>query len=276
MNSFLKKTAAIFLTGLLFLPSGAMAAEKQSAYDRVVASGTLRCGYGVSPPNIVVDPNTGIVSGMDYDMWMEVGKELGLKIEFTEEAGWGNFIEGLKTGRYDAFCSMLWPDPARAKFLTLSRPVLFSFLDTYTRAGDTRFDGNLDRINAPDILVPGIEGDISSTMTQNRFPQTKIYSLPQTATLSDLFIAVTTKKADLMFLDQAMVDHLEENNKGALRKVENVPHAYVFASYFGYGVGEYQLRDMVDLALRTMINDGRMEKIAHKYSKDYIVPTKDY
>jgi polar amino acid transport system substrate-binding protein len=176
---------------LLLSTSPVFAADqKESAYDRVVRTGTIRCGYGISPPALVQDPNTKVVSGLDYDIWQEIGRELGLKIEFTEEAGWGNFIEGLRSHRYDAFCSEMWADPGRAKFLSLSIPVMYSSLYIYARADDTRFDGNLERVNAPDVTIPAIEGDVSVALAQNRFPNAKIFYLPQTGTVSDILLAI--------------------------------------------------------------------------------------
>lgn len=261
--------------GFLSFPASA-ASSKNSAYDRVVAGGTIRCGYGISPPLLVKDPNTGALSGLNYELWQEIGKELGLKIEWAEEAGWGNFIEGLRTGRYDAFCSLLWPDPARARHLSLAGPVVFSLLNTYVRADDHRFDGDLEKLNAADVTLPAIDGDVSVAMAQNRFPFAKILSLPQMATVSDMFMAVTSGKADALFLDQAMFATLEGGNKGALRKLENVLPSFVYGSYFGVLAEEIQLRDMIQLALRGMINDGRLEVMAHRYDPTMVIPRKDF
>jgi len=266
----------LFVFVVSFSPFFAQAAEKESAYDRVMRTQTIRCGYGVSPPVLVVDPNTKAVSGLDYDVWQEIGKELDLKIEFTEEAGWGNFIEGLQTGRYDAFCSELWADAGRAKYTSLTIPVLYSFLKAYVRADDHRFDGDLAKINAPEAKIPAIEGDISVKMAKDRFPQATIYSLPQTATVSDMLMAVKTKKADVIFLDQAMVRGFEKENPGVLRRLEGVEAPYVFPSFYAVRSGEIQLRDMIDGALRKIIDDGRLARMAHKYSADYVLPRKSY
>ena len=254
----------------------AIAAEKETAYDRVVRTGTIRCGYGISPPNLVQDPNTKQLSGLDYDVWQEIGKSLGLKVEFVEEAGWGNFIEGLKTGRYDAFCSMLWPEANRTKFLSLSKPVLYSFLRTYVRSDDHRFDGNLDKLNTAEVTIPAIEGDISVAMAETRFPNAKILALPQTATVSDMYMSVTSQKADVIFIDSAMFKILSKENKGVLRELEKVPHSFVFSSRYGYAPNELQLRDIVDVALQTMIDNGRMEALAEKYVPDASVPKRNY
>jgi ABC-type amino acid transport substrate-binding protein len=260
-------------------PRGAVmvpAKQKESVYDRVMRTGTIRCGYGVSPPVLVQNPNTKEISGLDYDIWQEIGKELDLKVEFVEEAGWGNFIEGLRGSRYDAFCSELWPDPARTKYLTLTAPVIYSFLLTYVRVDDRRFDGHFDRINAVDVTIPAIEGDVSVAISKDRFPRAKIYALPQTATISDMMMAVQSKKADVIFLDQGMIALFEAQNPGVLREVKNVPPAFVFGSRFGVNIGEIEFRDMIDVALRKIIDDGRMEKMARQYSDDYIIPARNY
>lgn len=271
----MKPVLAAACCAYLLTATSALAADT-SAYDRVMASGTIKCGYGISPPVIVKDPNSGTVSGLDYDIWQEIGKELGVKVEFTEEAGWGNFIEGLKTGRYDAFCSELWPDPGRSKNLSLTIPVMYSFLKTYARADDKRFDGDLDKVNSKDIRVPAVEGDVSVAMVQGRFPEASIVYLPQTATHSEMVLSVTSGKADVVFLDQAMIAGFEKENPGVLREVKNVPPAYTFASYFAVNGGETQLRDMINVALRSIIDDGRMERMAKKYSASYIPPRKNY
>lgn len=273
------KILTIFCTLLICLTTAAFAGDdkaKESAYERVVKTGTIRCGYGVSPPALIKDPNTGKLSGLDYDIWTEIGKELGLKIEWTEEAGWGNFIEGLKTGRYDAFCSQLWPDPSRSKFLSLTNPVIFSFLEAYSRADDTRFDGDLQKINNPAVKIPAIEGDVSVSIVQKGFPKAGIAYLPQTATLSDMFLSLISKKSDVIFIEQAMLAGLDKHNKNTLRKVKNVPPAFTFASYYGVLAQEYQLRDMMNLALRTIKNDGRLEKLTKTYSTSYAVPKKRF
>lgn len=272
---FLQIASAVLVVAGAGYPAFAHA-ETGEIYNRVVSSGALRCGYAISPPNLIKDPNTGALSGLDVELWEAVGKELGVKIEWAEEAGWGNFIEGLRTGRYDAFCSMLWPDPARSKFVTMTNPVMYSTLQTYVRADDHRFDQDVEKLNDPSITLPAVEGDVSVTMAQNRFPKAKIYTLPQTATLSEMFMAVTSKKADAMFLDGAMFSDLDKNNKGALRVLKGQPDPFTFASYYGVRSGEFQLRDMLNVAFRTLIDNGQLERTAQKYSKEYKAPKKNF
>src|SRR5262249_13075574 len=80
------------------------AARPPTAFERVTASGTLRCAYIVIPPRFVKDPQTGGFSGIAYDIVEEMAKSLNLKVDWAEEVNFGTLAEGLKTGRYDAVC----------------------------------------------------------------------------------------------------------------------------------------------------------------------------
>ncbi|MDD5586961.1 MAG: transporter substrate-binding domain-containing protein [Alphaproteobacteria bacterium] len=248
----------------------------ETAYERVLRTGTVRCGYAISPPRMIKDPNTKQISGLDYDTWQSVGSQLGLKIEWTEEAGWGNFIEGLRTGRYDAFCSAMFPDAARSKFLSLTQPIMYSIEKAYVRADDHRFDGDLEKINGPEISLPVIDGDVSAFAFKERFPKARMLSLPQTATVSDMFMAVTSGKADVILLDSPMFDALNANNPGKLRVLENVPPALIFANVYGFAPEELKLRDIVNVALRTLIDNGALEKLTKKYPGEYLFARKNY
>src|SRR5438874_1363658 len=77
-------------------------------YDRVMSSGVIHCGYVVYPPGLLKDPNTGKLSGVFYDIMESAAKSLQLRLEWTEEVGWGSMIEGLQANRYDMICSPVW------------------------------------------------------------------------------------------------------------------------------------------------------------------------
>jgi ABC-type amino acid transport substrate-binding protein len=248
----------------------------ESTYDRVMAAQEIKCGYGISPPNLTKNANTGQMAGADYDIWQEIGKELGLKITWAQEAGWGNFIQDLKQNRFDVFCSQLWPDPPRTKFLTLSQPVIYSPLFAYVRVGDTRFNGNEDAINNGNVTIPAVDGDVGMDMAKSRFPAANILTLPQTATLSDMLLSVITKKADILFLNQAMFDDFNKANPNKLVRVPNLPPSFLFASRYGFKQGDVALRDMINVALQKITDDGRLEKIAKKYDSSAIVAKKGY
>src|ERR1700722_5764994 len=132
------------------LVPSSQSSKQETAYERVTRTGTIRCGYVSWYPYFKKDLKTGEPSGMNYEIMSAVGRELNLKVEWAEEVGWGNLGEGLKTGRYDAVCTSVGPDAAKAKNFTLSRPMVYSQFYPYARVDDNRFDGHVERINQPD------------------------------------------------------------------------------------------------------------------------------
>ena len=94
--------ASVAATGLYFKSQsggGVSASTQETTYDRVIRTGTLRCGYAAWYPNLIIDPNTKAKSGISYDVMEEVGRRLGLKVEWTQEAGFGSAEQDLKTGK---------------------------------------------------------------------------------------------------------------------------------------------------------------------------------
>jgi len=263
----------VLLLVLFSLP--VMAADKNAA-ERVIDSGVLRCGYATSPPVLVKDANTGKLSGSDYEIVEAIGKKLNVKVEWTEEVGWGNFIEGLRANRYDMMCGSLWPDDARIKFLSLTRPVYYDQMLAYARMEDKRFDGNIEKINDPKIKIAVIDGDASATFARQRFPKAEILSLPQTSVVADMFLSVTTKKADVIFMDPVRVAIYEKQNSGKIHRVSGVEPVNVIGTSYGVKAGEFHLRDMVDRALGELINNGTVERLLAETSKDLKAPKKDF
>ena len=114
----------------------------ESVYERVMKSGTIHCGYAMFPPYCMKDPNTGKLSGIFVDILNEAGKNLGLKIEWTEEVGWASIIQGLEANRYDLVPTGIWPNASRGKHASFSIPLFYNALNIYVRAKDNRFAKN--------------------------------------------------------------------------------------------------------------------------------------
>lgn len=114
------------------------------------------------------DPNTGAMSGLTYDLVSAIGRELGLKVEWTEETGWGTFAQGLDSGRYDMMCSMGRQSGDRAKAALLTRPVAFNAMYAFARADDDRFDGGLQTLNDPAAAIAVVEGDPTQDIRARR------------------------------------------------------------------------------------------------------------
>src|SRR6516225_3924485 len=132
------------------------ATSDKSLYKRVMQSGTIRCGYAMFPPYCMKDPNTGKLSGIFVEVLEEAGKNLGLKIDWKEEVGWGSIIEGIETDRYDLVPTGVWPNASRGRLASFSTPLFYNALNVYTRANDHRFD-NLQAINSDTVTIATID-----------------------------------------------------------------------------------------------------------------------
>lgn len=113
----------------VFLPQQTPHAHENEAFERVMRTQTIRCGYAAAPPLFIIDPSTRALSGIGHDIIEAVGKALSLKIEWAEEVGWATFPVALASGRIDMFCTGAWPSAAlrvksRKRSLFLFKPIM--------------------------------------------------------------------------------------------------------------------------------------------------------
>ena len=92
------------ITVWIFKPSS-QSTQKESAYDRVIRTGTIRCGYFVWPPYFYKDPVTKKFSGGNYEIMEAIGKMLNLKIEWALEVGVGDVVTALNSDKFDVMCA---------------------------------------------------------------------------------------------------------------------------------------------------------------------------
>lgn len=170
---------------------------KESTYDRVMRTQTLRCGYVVWTPSLMKDPNSGQLSGLFYDYTEALGQALHLKIEWTEEIGWGDFPEALNSGRIDAMCGGSWPNASRARVIDFVRPVFYAPVYAWVRTDDKRFDDNLEAINDPNVMITIIEGTTMAVIAAQDFPKAKMLQLPQTTSIAEVFVSLADGKSDV-------------------------------------------------------------------------------
>ncbi len=240
--------------------------KKETAFERVMRTGTLRCAYVVRPPHIVVDPNTKQISGIDHDLIEEIGKAAGLKIEWQEEVGYGVFPEHLNSGKQDAFCSLVLISARRAKRVELSQAVTFMPLRVYTRVGDTRFDSNLSSLDQPSTTIAVIDGSSQKAAVDSAFPNAKTYALPGDSDNAQTMLAVTTQKADAVVADDNTVNDFNARNPDTrLQRVENLPPIRTYGEAFAFGKDETALRDLFNAAIQELVGNGVVERLIAKY-----------
>ena len=243
-------------------------AEKENAYDRVMRTGEIRCGYFVASPYVDKDPNTGEMSGVWYELTEALAKELGFKVVWNMELGLGDLFNALDTGKIDVYCGGLWVNPDRAKRADFTMPVSYKTVDAYVRQGDSRFDGNKQAINSQEISVAYIDGEMASLISKRDFPNAKILSFPQLSPLTEPLIAILNKKADVTFTSREIAEQLNKTHDEGLKKVPLAHPIRVFPEVLAVKKGEHNLRMMLNYVLEFVINTGTYEEILQKYEAE--------
>jgi ABC-type amino acid transport substrate-binding protein len=257
--------AALLLT--FSFPAFAAERERGSVYDRVISTGKLRCGYVVYAPAVMKDANTSVMSGIVYDVMEEAGHLLGIEIEWTEEIGWGNTVEAIRSGRVDAICVGFWQNPAEGKFLGFTISLWYSAVNGFVREGDNRFDGDLSHINAPNVRIAASDGEMAEIIARQDFPQAQLLSHPNMTSVTEQLLDVKTGKADITFVENYLANEFIAANPGSVKNITKANPVRIFGNTIAVPLGDTKLQSMLNSALVQIINSGLMDKIIQKYEK---------
>jgi len=239
---------------------------RESAYERVMRTGVIRCGYIVYPPYLLKDPNTGQMSGPAFDFMQVIAKELQVRLEWSEETGWGTFHEGLNGNRFDLMCVPVWQSGARARIALLTKPLYYNALYAFARTDDNRFDQDPELINRSDVKVAVIDGTPMQEVRHARFPGAQELALPDSADSSAVILNTATGKADVALEN---LDDVQSFNKGSSVKLKVVAGGQpmrLFANVLAVRQGEYALKAALDSVIEAVYNSGKGAAIVRIYS----------
>lgn len=262
------KKIGLFLC-LLLISFPAFAAEKESAFDRIMRTGTIRCGYYVFPPVMNRDPATGELSGFSVDMMNRIAQRGGLKIEWTEEVTFGNWPAALQANRFDVACTPMWPDIPLARGVAFTDPMFFAGLYPMVRADDTRFaNAGVTDFNKPDIIFLTQDGDVASMLVTDAFPLAKNKSVTAATDGPTMMQDLVTKKADVMLTDRNMEIAHNKNNPIKMRLITKDGPVKLQAFTLAAGRQEIILQDWLNTAIRDLLNDGTMDRLLAKWEPE--------
>jgi ABC-type amino acid transport substrate-binding protein len=237
----------------------------ESAYDRVLRTGTLRCGYYVFPPVLTRDPNTNEFSGLSVDMMNRIGEKAGLKIEWTEEVSFASWPAALAANHFDAVCTPLWPDIGLGREALFTRPFMYSGLGPVVRADDHRFDDDSAKLNDPAITIVVQEGDPKQELAADAYPKAKLLVLPAVTDPATMMMNVMSGKADAILWDRNALIKFNGNNGAAAKMLQ--PDRPLKAQAFVLGVqqGEFGLAAFLDNAVAELLNTGAVDRLLTKW-----------
>ena len=248
-------------------PGGTVQKQSQSVYDRVAKSGKLRAAYITYPPALMKDTKTGKMSGIFVEVLEQAAKNLGLTVEWAEEVGWGSQIEGLQNDRYDIVGSPVWANPTRGKLTTLSIPVYYSGIGVYVRSDESRFTAADYRqtINNESVKVVTVDGETADLVARTDFPKAQRVTLPQLSDISEMFLNVKTRKADVLFAEPFYGFEFLKNNPDSVKNVAAQQPIRLLGNCYMFKANEFQLKQALDVAIEDLLNSGFVDKVIDKY-----------
>ena len=266
----MKNILLVLLVLFTALPAFAADNVKESAYDRVMRTGTIRCGYWDWEPLFHVDVATHEMTGIFRQVTDEIARVSGLKVEWSSEVQFAQLVTDLNSGKIDAVCAGVWPSATRAKYIRFSDAVFFIPMNAYKRANDTRFDRRPDDINQPSVSTVAIDGEMSVEIHNSDFPRAKLLSMPQLAgTAAEMLMNVATGKGDVAFTDAIQGAQFMESNPGKVKPVKFDIPLRMMPNTIAVGGNEERLQYFFNESLRELQDSGVIEKLLAAHDKQY-------
>lgn len=233
---------------------------KESAYDRIMRTKTIRCAYLVWPPYMTRDTTTGQLGGVYYDLLERMAKDWSMKVDWAEEVGTANRFEGFAAGRYDMLCSPVGATPERTAVSDFSIPMGYQPFYLYARADDTRFDNAYDKANDPAVTFLTLDGYMASTIIKSEFPHATMKSLPNLSSDSEVLMSIQMGKADASVCEASMASAFIQNNPDKIKRVAGPP-VRVAGETISFPLNEPALKTKINTTMQYYLDTGVLDKI---------------
>lgn len=269
MRSFLIVLIAVLLSviAIQFLDKDKSSAA-ESDFDRVMRTGTIRCGYYVFPPVTYRDPNTKKLSGFSVDIMEAIVKRADLKIEWTEEINFANWSAALQAGRFDMTCTPVWPEVQLGRVVLFSTPLMYAGLYPLIRADDEKLlNAPLERFNQKDVRFVTQDGNSIDMLTRSAFPNATINAMPPSMDGPTVLEEIVTGKSDAILLDKNADIMYNKHNPGTFVLRDDLQPLKIQPFPLAFDKGEIGLKLFIDNAISELHNNGEIDRILTKWEE---------
>lgn len=240
--------------------------KQETVFDHVMRTGTIRCGYAVWHPALIKDPNTGVLSGYDYDVVNAVGEVLGLKVEWVEETGWGTATEALASRRFDMACNSFWGPPGRTRAVMMSVPFIHHPLFVVTNDKIKPEGAGVHWLNSPAYKMLILRGTIGENEAKMVFPNAHTLDAAELSSDGNALLDVSLGKADFTIANLTPIQRFLEHGGKGIKIIE--PAYAVVGGMLLLPPDDVRFKHMIDSALSYLIDSGKTAAILRKYMGD--------
>ncbi|MDB5831021.1 MAG: Cysteine transporter substrate-binding protein [Caballeronia sp.] len=255
-----KCSSAILTLCIASIPGLCSAQSAHAETDSLAAirtSGVIRiANTQTSPPWSLID-NNNQPTGYDVDVAREVVRRMGVqKVIFIGDT-WSNFVEGLKTGKYELVMNDLTPTPERMKQVDFSDAYGVEDFRIWVREGDSSIHGEKD-LNGKRVGV--VAGTSNESWSRAHLAGATFVDYDNggllfsdlangriDATVTSHFGGLATKQANHLPVKEVGEPLTFQLSAAAMKK------------------GDQPLRDAINKALASMVTDGTIERLGKKW-----------
>lgn len=223
----------------------------------------LAVGYVLYDP-LIIQGESGNLTGISYDIAEAIAEELGIKLAWTTESTWPTALDDMNNGSFGAVGVQMWPDEGRRTKAVFTTSAMDSPVYAYGQAEDTRFSENLQTINQPGIRLAVVDTEIIAPIVSSEYQNVTVYS-ESNGTYQAMFQAVDTGTADVIFAEPVEAEAYIAANPNSLRRLSDEP-VRIFANSFAFPTDQGEVVEQWNDVIEALIDDGTIASILARYN----------
>jgi cyclohexadienyl dehydratase len=245
------------LAAALVLATTAVHAQQASRLDEIIKRGSLRVGMtGDYLPFTSLDKVTQKFRGFDVDMAEQLGKALGVRVDYVQTA-WPQLTRDFEADKFDIAMSGVSITLDRQKIGLFSSPIMRDGKTPIARCADAGRFGAIADIDRPDVRVIENPGGTNERFARANFHNAVIAIHADNVTIFD---EIAHGGADLMITDASETRYQQKLHPGVLCAVHpDKPFNFAEKAYWLQRDGAFKA--FVDQWLHMAMEDGSFEKI---------------
>lgn len=256
--------ATVFLSLLLAVSIFA----GDGSWARVKKEGKMVIGLDDAFPPMGFRQADGKLTGFDIDAAEEVGKRLGIKIEWQPTA-WDGVIHSLNAKKFDCIWNGMTITEERARQVAFSKPYIMDGQIAIVNFGEKRFKGLNDLKNYKAGTQKGSSGMEAVKKLKNPPAELKEYEDYPKALLD-----LEAGRIDVVVVDNVTGRDMIAKRPGKFKLLPGMISKEPFG--IAFRKEDRELREKVQQSIDRMVKDGSMAKISRKWFGDDITDPKKF
>lgn len=242
------------------------AQAQSSRLDKVLANKKVRVCiwpdyYSISLRN----PKTQQLQGVDSDMALELGKDLGVAVEFVDSS-FAKLVSDVTTDQCDVAMFGVGVTPQRTEKLRFTQPTMASDIYAITTRNNRRMK-TWDDIDKPGVVVAVIKGTLHEPIMRERLKAATLLVLDSPMAREQ---EVESGRADVFMTDFPYSRRMLETTDWA--RLLSPPGTYHLTNYaYAVAPGDDKWMARMEQFVRDIKADGRLLQAASRYKLDPII-----